>query len=79
MFKNENVNVTQSKYPHLAPVHIAADLGELEILQWLIQQRANLNCRDDEGNNPLHKAVDKTQDWFGLAKFGVKVIHKVNI
>ena len=41
------------------PLHIAADLGFYEIVEFLIEAGANQYCIDNVGNTPLHNAVIK--------------------
>jgi ankyrin repeat protein len=38
----------------LYPVHTAADVGQLEILQLLVSLGADVNQQDSEGQTPLH-------------------------
>ena len=52
------VNV-KSQYGHRTPIHIAAENGDLEIVQALITGKADINLRDDIGSTPLHRAVSK--------------------
>lgn len=35
-------------------VHLACQLSQNDILEKLIARGANVNCRDSEGNTPLH-------------------------
>lgn len=39
------------------PLHIAVQSGNLEIVNYLIDQKAFINSKDNEGNTPLHIAV----------------------
>ena len=39
-------------------VHIAASLGKIKILNWLLSNQAQINAKDQEsGYSPLHRAV----------------------
>ena len=46
-------------------VHLACQLNEDGILRKLIAARANVNCRDTEGNTPLH--VSEPALWITLS------------
>lgn len=35
-------------------MHLACNLSDDKILQRLIDSKANVNCRDSDGNAPLH-------------------------
>lgn len=39
------------------PIHVAAQDGHLEILQWLISKKCKVDCRNHMGDTPLHMAV----------------------
>jgi ankyrin repeat protein len=39
------------------PIHVAADLGKIEILQILIEFGANINQKDSDGQTALHYAA----------------------
>lgn len=39
-------------------MHLACNLSDDKILQRLIDSKANVNCRDSDGNAPLHVKYD---------------------
>lgn len=39
------------------PLHIAAECGFCDVVEYLAEEGADLNTRDDDGNTPLHIAV----------------------
>lgn len=39
------------------PIHVAADLGKLQILSKLIESGANINQKDSDGQTALHYAA----------------------
>ena len=38
-------------------VHLACKVNRNDILEKLIASKANVNCRDSEGNTPLHVRI----------------------
>lgn len=44
-------------------VHLACQLSQNDILEKLIARGANVNCRDSEGNTPLHVSIP-IFSWF---------------
>ncbi|KAL4458684.1 hypothetical protein ABPG75_013549 [Micractinium tetrahymenae] len=51
---------------HQTPLHIAAEAGDLEMMQLLVQAGALLDLRDASGSTPLHLALE-AQDERALA------------
>lgn len=60
---NTTINIDAKNQDGQAAVHLASLLDEHsdEILQRLIEKGANVNCRDKDGNTPLH--VCMTEMW----------------
>eukprot|EP00831_Metopus_contortus_P082618 TRINITY_DN8976_c0_g1_i1.p1 TRINITY_DN8976_c0_g1~~TRINITY_DN8976_c0_g1_i1.p1 ORF type:complete len:350 (-),score=60.07 TRINITY_DN8976_c0_g1_i1:12-1061(-) len=56
--KGVDVNMNQIE-GKMAPLHIAAGYGNLEMAQFLIGKGADINIRADGGYTPLHAAVSK--------------------
>lgn len=50
-----NINIQDDKMQ--TPLHHAASLGKLEIVQLLLDYNANCNAQDSFGNTPLHLAL----------------------
>lgn len=46
----------------LTPLHVAAQYGQIEILDLLLAQHANVHATDDQGMTPLHHAADYRYD-----------------
>lgn len=46
----------------LTPLHVAAQYGQIEILDLLLAQRANVHATDDQGMTPLHHASEYQYD-----------------
>ncbi len=40
------------------PLHVAARKGQLEMVKWLLDQKADVNAEDTNKNQPLHLALD---------------------
>ncbi|UYV81345.1 hypothetical protein LAZ67_20000861 [Cordylochernes scorpioides] len=50
----------QIESPHqFFPLHLAADMGSLEVVNALLKSGTDVNSQDSEGRTPLHHAVDK--------------------
>uniref|UniRef100_A0A0N5AKS7 ANK_REP_REGION domain-containing protein n=1 Tax=Syphacia muris TaxID=451379 RepID=A0A0N5AKS7_9BILA len=47
-------HVNQYIYVQLTALHYAADRGDLNLLDFLLRQKANVNCLDNDGQTPLH-------------------------
>lgn len=39
------------------PLHFAAAYNHFDLLQWLLENKANINCKDKCGRTPLILAV----------------------
>lgn len=48
------------------PLHIAAQNGHQELVEYLVKFRANVNAKNNKGNTPLHMAV--SYDYYGCSK-----------
>jgi ankyrin repeat protein len=57
-FKNEIRDYEEDK--GLGIIHIAAKYGSKNLLKYLIENKANINLLDDNGNTPLHHAAINT-------------------
>ncbi|XP_065916033.1 protein phosphatase 1 regulatory inhibitor subunit 16B-like [Dysidea avara] len=77
--RSERTLDIKDKYGTTA-AHIAAANGYLEVLQFLIDHKANLNIQDNEGWTPVHAAVlwNQPKAILMLAKHGADVsIHNI--
>jgi len=41
----------------MAPLHLAAQNGHLSVVEYLVNQKADKNAKDNEGMTPLHRAA----------------------
>jgi len=60
---NSNMNGTNSMSAPALPCHksilmLAIELGEVEMVKYLIESNADLNYRDDRGNSPWRKVIE---------------------
>ena len=39
------------------PLHFAAGHGHLAVVQWLVEHKADINAKDEEGNNVYYYAT----------------------
>ena len=54
------MNTTQAD--DFAPLHEAAQNGLLEVTQWLLDRRANVNAKLADGKTPLALAIERKHD-----------------
>jgi len=40
-----------------SPLHLAANKGHLSIVEYLVNQKADINAKNQDGNTPLHYAA----------------------
>ena len=73
---NANPNVL-SKDSGFTPLHFAAQEGHKEIVQLLIDYKADLNAKDSFGNSPLWRAGNKKEIGLLLVKHGADM-HQEN-
>lgn len=52
-------------------LHYVAANNRLDIVQMLVDAKANLEVEDNEGNTPIHFAVEQPEQ-FALAKYMVQ-------
>ena len=45
-----------------SPLHIAAELGKINMVHYLLELGADVNCRDNEDRTPLHRAAQTGQN-----------------
>ena len=43
---------------HLTPLHLAAGSGHANIVEFLLENRADVNVKDSRGHTPMHSAVE---------------------
>ena len=43
------------------PLHLAAEKGHVEVVEYLLQKEANVEARDNDGNVPLHLSTENKQ------------------
>lgn len=56
--KSESFDPNSKDDQGLAPLHWAADRGDLDIVRYLVdEKKANVDCLDNEGQTPLHYAA----------------------
>ncbi|KAJ7875121.1 ankyrin repeat protein, partial [Mycena olivaceomarginata] len=57
------------------PLHLAASDGHADVVQFLVEHRAEINCRENDGWTPLHFAANNrhTQIFRFLAERHVNV------
>lgn len=54
LLKSPYRNIDAKNQEGQTAVHLACNLPDDKILQRLIDSKANVNCRDTDGNTPLH-------------------------
>lgn len=54
LLKSPYRNIDAKNQEGRTAVHLACNLSDDKILQRLIDSKANVNCRDSDGNAPLH-------------------------
>ena len=86
---NAPLNVKGGKFKR-TPLHIAADIGETELVQMLLSKGADTTAKDHRGHYPIFLAAirsnietvrvllkhDKTQDSLRIASYGKKSLIK---
>ncbi len=55
--KNIDEEISISDYTKITPLSVAASVGKLEIVKWLLEKKANVDIKDKELNSVLHQAV----------------------
>lgn len=55
------VNAQEKRIFKHTPLHIAAEWGPLEIVQFLLDKGANVNAKSTQGNTPLHYAAKQNE------------------
>jgi ankyrin repeat protein len=59
--KSADVNICEAGFKGRSPLHIEAQYGNLEIMDWLIKAGADVNVLDSDGVTPLVYAVVKVK------------------
>jgi ankyrin repeat protein len=59
--KSADVNLCTSGFKGRSPLHLAAEYGNLEIIDCLIKAGVNVNVLDSDGNTPLVYAVAQSE------------------
>jgi len=57
------------------PLHFASDKGFLSIVEYLVNQKADVNSKNNDGQTPLHLAIEKDQE--NIVEYLVEL--KINI
>lgn len=60
-----------------APIHSAASIGNLEIMEFLLSKGANANLKNDGGRTALHYAASK--GWLKIAELLISHGAKINL
>jgi ankyrin repeat protein len=69
---NDNYN-----YDYICPLHLACDIGNIEIVQLLLEKGANVDVLDDNFMTPLHYAANRNH--FKIIKKLIKYKAKINL
>lgn len=55
---NRGLDINEGDYDKRTPLHLAVSAGHIDIIKHLIENGANINCRDRWGATPLNDAKD---------------------
>ena len=55
--RGNNINMLPGCYPNGTLLHQAAQRGHIEVVKYLVGQKADVNALDDVRNTPLHRAA----------------------
>lgn len=55
--RGNNINMLPGCYPNGTLLHQAAQRGHIEVVEYLVGQKADVNALDDVRNTPLHRAA----------------------
>ena len=61
------------------PLHLASMKGNLPVMEFLLEKKADLNCQNEKGNTALHLAVDNNNLQVKLSpKNQIKFLNRKN-
>ena len=61
LVQNCKCDVNSISKSHRTPFHYAARNGHMNVIRYLIENKANIVCYDENGNTPLHFAARQNQ------------------
>lgn len=61
LLENKSVHIDTTTCDSLTGLHEAAICGNVELVEYLLEMGANIDCRDNEGWTPLHAAASLGQ------------------
>ena len=71
MILGKGVNVNQQDGTGRSALHLASWFGHLQLVQILLDYKAEINLQENEGHTPLHLAC-----WFGYIKICELLVKK---
>jgi ankyrin repeat protein len=68
----KGLKVNQGDYDQRTPLHLACSAGHLDIVKYLIENGADINCKDRWGATPLNDTRDQEIIKYLISKGGLR-------
>ena len=59
LYQESDINLAETRQ-RLSPLHLAAGVGTLAAIEWLLRKGADLTARDDSDHTVLHVAAESS-------------------